>query len=139
VRLDDSVFQCEGGGERGGEGCGIAPGWRWPFIGAGERRGWPETAGGGGNWRIHGCHYRCGFVAWGGEEVGRHPWRSGAGGGRGGARLVRGGRRPGGPRGLMGREAEWSCWPRGPGGLMGRLAAWAGRPNVKEKNFRIKN
>jgi hypothetical protein len=28
---------------------------------------------------------------------------------------------------------------RGPRGLMGRLAAWAGRPNVKEKNFRIKN
>jgi hypothetical protein len=39
VGLDRSVFQCERRGERGGEGCGIAPGWRWPFIGAGGRRG----------------------------------------------------------------------------------------------------
>jgi hypothetical protein len=30
-------------------------------------------------------------------------------------------------------------WPRGLRGLMRRLAAWAGRPNVKEKNFLIKN
>jgi hypothetical protein len=57
VGLDESVLRCEGEGERGGEGCGIAPGWRWPFIGAGGWRGRPETAGGGGNWRLHGCHY----------------------------------------------------------------------------------
>ncbi len=44
VGLDGSVLRCEGEGERGGEGCGIAPGWRWPFIGAGGRRGRPETA-----------------------------------------------------------------------------------------------
>jgi hypothetical protein len=29
-----------------------------PFIGPGGRRGWPETAGGGDNWRLHGYHYR---------------------------------------------------------------------------------
>jgi hypothetical protein len=58
VGLDGSVLRCEGEGVRGIEGCRIAPGWRWPFIGAGGRRGRPETAGGGGNWRLHGCHYR---------------------------------------------------------------------------------
>jgi hypothetical protein len=35
VGLGGGVFRCEGGRERGGEGCGIATGWRWPFIGAG--------------------------------------------------------------------------------------------------------
>jgi hypothetical protein len=33
-----SVGLCSGVGEeggRGGEGCGIAVGWRWPFIGSG--------------------------------------------------------------------------------------------------------
>jgi hypothetical protein len=34
VGPDGGMFRCEGGGERGGEGCGVAPGWRWPFIGA---------------------------------------------------------------------------------------------------------
>jgi hypothetical protein len=58
VGLDGSVLLCEGEGERGGEGCGIAPGWRCPIIGAGGRRGRPKTAGGGGNWHLHGCHYR---------------------------------------------------------------------------------
>jgi hypothetical protein len=33
--LGRAVFRCGRGGERGGEGCGIAPGWRWPFIGSG--------------------------------------------------------------------------------------------------------
>jgi hypothetical protein len=56
--LDGSMLRCEGEEERGGEGCGIAPGWRWPFIGARGRRGRPETTGGGGNWRFHGCLYR---------------------------------------------------------------------------------
>jgi hypothetical protein len=32
--LGGAMFQCGRGGERGGEGCGIAPGWRWPFIGS---------------------------------------------------------------------------------------------------------
>jgi hypothetical protein len=58
VGLDGSVLRCEGEGERGGEGCGIAPGWWWPFIGTGGRRGRPEIAGGGSNWCLHGCHYR---------------------------------------------------------------------------------
>jgi hypothetical protein len=31
VGLDGSVLRCEGEGERGGEGCGIAPGWRCPL------------------------------------------------------------------------------------------------------------
>jgi hypothetical protein len=35
VGLGGGVFLCEGGGEWGGEGCRIAPGWRWTFIGAG--------------------------------------------------------------------------------------------------------
>jgi hypothetical protein len=39
----------------------------------------------------------------------------------------------------VGVRRKMAGWPRGPRGLMGRLAAWAGRPNVKEKNFRIKN
>jgi hypothetical protein len=38
-----------------------------------------------------------------------------------------------------GTRRKKSGWPRGLRGLMGRLAAWAGRPNVKETNFRIKN
>jgi hypothetical protein len=58
VGLDGSVLRCEGEGERGGEGCGIAPGWRWPFIGAGGRWGCLKTAGGSGNWRLRGCHFR---------------------------------------------------------------------------------
>jgi hypothetical protein len=33
--LGGVVFRCGRGGERGGEGCGIALGWRWPFIGSG--------------------------------------------------------------------------------------------------------
>jgi hypothetical protein len=33
--LGGAMFRCGRGGERGGEGCGIAPGWRWPFIGSG--------------------------------------------------------------------------------------------------------
>jgi hypothetical protein len=33
--LGGAVFRCGRGGERGGEGCGIAAGWRWPFIGSG--------------------------------------------------------------------------------------------------------
>jgi hypothetical protein len=33
--LGGAVFRCGRGGERGGEGCGIAPGWRWSFIGSG--------------------------------------------------------------------------------------------------------
>jgi hypothetical protein len=38
--LSGAVFRCGRGGERGGEACGIAPGWRWPFIGlGGVRRG----------------------------------------------------------------------------------------------------
>jgi hypothetical protein len=32
--LGGAVFRCGRGGERGSEGCGIAPGWRWPFIGS---------------------------------------------------------------------------------------------------------
>jgi hypothetical protein len=58
VGLDGSMLRCEGEGERGGEGYGIAPGWRLPFIGPGGRRGRPETAGGGGNWCFRGCHYQ---------------------------------------------------------------------------------
>jgi hypothetical protein len=60
VGLNGGMFRCEGGGERDGEGCGIAPGWSWPFIGAegrgteamkegnGRRRGgvqWPSNFG----------------------------------------------------------------------------------------------
>jgi hypothetical protein len=40
--LGGGALRCGGGGGRGGEGCGIAVGWRWPFIGsggAGERTG----------------------------------------------------------------------------------------------------
>jgi hypothetical protein len=33
--LGGVVFRCGRGGERGSEGCGITPGWRWPFIGSG--------------------------------------------------------------------------------------------------------
>jgi hypothetical protein len=33
--LGGAVFRCGRGGERGGEGCRIALGWRWPFIGSG--------------------------------------------------------------------------------------------------------
>jgi hypothetical protein len=39
--------RCEGGGERGGEGCGIAPGWRWHFIGVGGRGTEAMKAGNG--------------------------------------------------------------------------------------------
>ncbi len=33
--LGGGALRCGGGGGRGGEGCGIAVGWRWPFIGSG--------------------------------------------------------------------------------------------------------
>jgi hypothetical protein len=33
--LGGAVFRCGRAGERGSEGCGIALGWRWPFIGSG--------------------------------------------------------------------------------------------------------
>jgi hypothetical protein len=33
--LGGAVFRCGIGGERGGKGCRITPGWRWPFIGLG--------------------------------------------------------------------------------------------------------
>jgi hypothetical protein len=70
-----------------------------------------------------------------------------------GGRLLRlrgiGGRKRGGAHGAVAREEgeavlsrreEEEGWvPRGSRGLVGRLAAWAGRPNVKEKNFQIKN
>jgi hypothetical protein len=39
--LGGAVFRCGRGGVRGGEGCGIALGWGWPFIGSGRVwRGW---------------------------------------------------------------------------------------------------
>jgi hypothetical protein len=57
VGLDGSLLQCEGEGERGGEGWGIALGWRCPFIGAGGRRGRPKTVAVAVNGRLHGCHY----------------------------------------------------------------------------------
>jgi hypothetical protein len=38
-----------------------------------------------------------------------------------------------------GARRKKAGWPHGLRGLMGRLATWAGRPNVKEMNFRIKN
>jgi hypothetical protein len=56
---------------------------------------------------------RCDFVTWGGEK-------------RGGAHSAVA--REEGEAALGRREEE-----------QGRVAAWAGRPNVKEKNFRIKN
>jgi hypothetical protein len=40
---------------------------------------------------------------------------------------------------VAGARRKKAGWPRGPRGRMGRVAAWVGRPNVKEKNFRIKN
>jgi hypothetical protein len=33
--LGGGALRCGGGGGRGGEGCGIVVGWRWPFIGSG--------------------------------------------------------------------------------------------------------
>jgi hypothetical protein len=45
--LGGAVFQCGRGGERGGEGCGITLGWRWPFIGS------------GGVWRGGGTGKKC--------------------------------------------------------------------------------
>jgi hypothetical protein len=33
--LSGVVFRCGRGGEGDREGCGIAVGWRWPFIGSG--------------------------------------------------------------------------------------------------------
>jgi hypothetical protein len=75
------------------------------------------------------------------------------GGGVMGGRPLRlrgmGGRKRGGAHGAVAREEgeaalgqceeEEGQVPRGLRGLVGRLAAWAGRPNVKEKNFWIKN
>jgi hypothetical protein len=40
------------------EGVRCSTGVWGPFIGSGGRRGRPGTAGAGGNWRLHGCHYR---------------------------------------------------------------------------------
>jgi hypothetical protein len=57
---------------------------------------------------------RCGFLAWGG------------------------GKKRGGAHGAVAREEGEAALGRREE-EEGRVAAWAGRPNVKEKNFRIKN
>jgi hypothetical protein len=67
---------------------------------------------------------RCGFVTGGGR--------------RGAAPMVRWhGRRE--RQRSAGARRKKAGWPHRPRGLMGQLAAWAGRLNVKEKIFRIKN
>jgi hypothetical protein len=45
-------------GRRRGEGMRCSTRVWGSFIGSRGRRGRPGTAGGGGNWRLHGCHYR---------------------------------------------------------------------------------
>jgi hypothetical protein len=90
-------------------------------------------AGGGGNWRLHGCRYRSEgggnysrlkrgellgggatvVAPWRGRRRGRRPWRGGAGGGRGGAPSRRGEEE---------EAAVWAAWAERPAG---RCAGWA--------------
>jgi hypothetical protein len=45
-------------GRRRGEGVWCSTGVRVPFYRVGRGAGRPGMASGGGNWRLHGCHYR---------------------------------------------------------------------------------
>jgi hypothetical protein len=45
-------------GRRRGEGVRFSTGVRLPFYMVGRLAGWPGMAGGGGNWRRHGCRYQ---------------------------------------------------------------------------------
>jgi hypothetical protein len=45
-------------GWRKGEGVRCSTEVWGSFYRARREAGRPETAGGGGNWRLHGCHYR---------------------------------------------------------------------------------